>query len=171
MKPQPSLTISLATPSDAKAVTEILNQAAKYKLARNDNAWAQVPFTVEKIQERITKGSVYVARFDGVIVGTVQLTWEDEMVWGEQPPIAAYIHQLAVKDGYHGHHLGSKLLDWTAQKAISNNREFLRLDVPPENKQLRTYYEKIGFQWIEDKEIKLRTMTYTAALYEKRGFR
>lgn len=164
---QEALSVDLAKPDDAQQLAEILNQSAQYKLAHGDDAWASVPFTVEELNKHISKGNTYTARLGDTIVGTLMLLWEDEMVWGKQPPDAAYVHLLAVKDGHHGHNLGGQLLDWTSEQAVSNGKKVLRIDLPPENDGLKAYYEKQGFKWVEDKEVHAPHATYTAALYEK----
>jgi ribosomal protein S18 acetylase RimI-like enzyme len=162
------ISVEVARPVDAEAVAAILTSSLEHKVAHGDMAWGTEPYTVDELQERIAKGNTYIARVGGVPVGTLLLIWEDELVWGEQPPIAAYVHSLAVKDGYRGMDLGKQLIDWADQRAASEGRELLRIDFPPENDGLRAYYEKLGFTWVQDKQVTTPHKTYTATLYERR---
>lgn len=154
--------------ADAAPLAEILTQAMKYKIAHADSAWGSEPYTADELHSRIAKGNTYTAWLGDTVVGTLLLLWEDEMMWGKQPPIAAYVHQLAVKDGHRGQDLGKQLLDWASQQAADQGRELLRIDFPPENDGLRAYYEKLGFKYVEDREIHAPRAIYNAALYERR---
>jgi ribosomal protein S18 acetylase RimI-like enzyme len=161
------LLIQQAQPEDAEALAGILTSAMRYKIAHGDMAWGSKPYTAEEVDERIEEGNTYVARLGNILVGTLMLLWEDKMMWGEQQPIAAYVHQLAVKDGYRGMDLGKQLLDWASLQATNKGRELLRIDLSPENDGLKTYYEGLGFKWVENREIHAPRATYTAALYER----
>ncbi len=161
------LSVQRAQIEDAPALAAILTQAMQHKISHGDNAWGSEPYTPEELMSRIEKGNTYVAQLGDDVVGTLLLLWEDEMMWGEQPPVAAYVHQLAVKDGYRGMNLGGQLLDWAGQQAANKGRDLLRIDFPPENDGLRAYYEGLGFTFVENREIHAPHATYMAALYEK----
>jgi ribosomal protein S18 acetylase RimI-like enzyme len=81
--------------------------------------------------------------------------------------VAAYVHQLAVKDGYHGQDIGGHLMGWASQQAAERKKQFLRIDFPLNNTGLKTYYEKHGFQFVKNREIHAPHATYTVALYER----
>lgn len=161
------LTVRKAASNDAEALAKILTQAMKYKLSLGDKTWGTEPYTIQELQDRIIQGHTYIALLDGEIVGTLMFLWEDEMMWGEQPPVAAYVHQLAVKDGYHGQGIGEKLLNWATKKTTEGGRKLLRIDFPPQNDGLKKYYEKLGFKFVTNREIHDTHATYTAALYER----
>lgn len=165
--PNEAVSVEVAKPEDAEALAEILSSALQNKVAHGDMAWGTEPYTAEELHERIEQGNTYIARLGNEPVGTLLLTWEDEMMWGKQPPNAAYVHQLAIKDGYRGMDLGKQFLDWAGQQAANNGRELLRIDFPPKNYGLKAYYEKLGFKWVQNREIHAPHATYMAALYEK----
>lgn len=162
-----NLHVRKATLDEVEALAEILTQAMNYKLSLGDKAWGTEPYTVQELQDRISKGHTYTAWLDKEVVGTLIFLWEDEMMWGEQPPVAAYVHQLAIKDGYHGQGIGEQLLEWAGQKALEKGRKLLRIDFPPHNEGLKRYYEKLGFKFVVNREIHAPHATYTAALYER----
>jgi ribosomal protein S18 acetylase RimI-like enzyme len=162
-----SLSIRKSELDDAKALAEILTQAMKYKLSLGDKAGGTEPYTEQEVQDRISKGDTYTVWFDDKVAGTLMLVWEDKMMWGEQPPVAAYVHQLAIKDGYRGHRIGEQLLDWASKQTAEKGRKLLRIDFPPQNTGLKRYYEKLGFKFVMDREIQAPHATYTAALYER----
>lgn len=131
-----------------------------------DKAWGTEPYTPQELHDRIAKANTYAAWLEDEIVGTLLFLWEDEMMWGKQPPVAAYVHQLAIKDGYHGQGIGEQLLDWADRKAAKAGRKLLRIDFPPQNTGLKKYYEKLGFKFVMNREIHAPHATYIAALYE-----
>jgi ribosomal protein S18 acetylase RimI-like enzyme len=161
------LDIRKAQLEDAEALAEILTLAVQYKLDHGDKAWGTTPYTPKELRERIAKGNTYAAWLDGALVATFMLLWEDEMMWGEQPPVAAYVHQLAVNDGYHGQGIGEQLMSWAGQQTAKRGRRLLRIDFPPHNAGLKDYYEKLGFKFVKNREIHAPHATYTAALYER----
>lgn len=161
------LTMEVAKPEEVEVLADILSSGVKNKVAHSDMVWGDEPYTATELHERIAKGNTYIAWLGNEPIGTLLLLWKDEMTWGEQPPIAAYVHQLVVKDGYRGKNLGEKLLGWASKQAGDNNRTLLRIDVPTDNKGLRSYYEGLGFKWVQDKEIHSPNETYIVALYER----
>lgn len=112
-------------------------------------------------------GDTHVAWLGDVPVATLSLLWSDEMMWGRQPPVAAYVHQLAIRDGYRGLGIGAEVLNWAGGRAAESHRSLLRIDFPPENDGLRRYYRRIGFEWVSDRVIRGQRRTYTAALWQR----
>lgn len=152
---------------DAGQLAEILTEARLYKTAHGDNAWGSKPVGAEEMEARIAKGNTYSARIGDKIVGTILLLWEDKLTWGEQPAVAGYAHQLAVKNGYRGQNLGAQILDWASKKTEVNRRSFLRIDFPPDNEGLKRYYTALGFTFVEKRLVETSRSTYTAGLYQR----
>lgn len=153
--------------NDAVALAEILTGAMKYKLSLGDQAWGNEPYTTKELRDRLAKDHTYAAWLGDELVGTLIFLWEDEMMWGKQPPVAAYVHQLAIKAGYHSQGIGEQLLDWAGKKAAEQGRELLRIDFSPPNTGLKKYYEQLGFTFVKNREINAPHATYMAALYER----
>ena len=82
----------------------------------------------------------------GAAAAGLRLLWQDEEVWGQQPPVAAYVHGLVVSEQHRGDGLGSALLRWAAAQARVRERTRLRLDCGEVNDALRRYYTHQGFQ-------------------------
>jgi len=86
-----------------------------------------------------------VVRENGAPVAALRLLWQDERIWGPQPPTAGYVHGLVVSQRHHGMGVGSALLRWAAGQARARGHSFLRLDCGEENHALRRYYSRQGF--------------------------
>lgn len=159
--------INRAELADVPEITQILTRAVRYKQEHGDKAWGSKEYTPKEVEDRVEAGNTYVAQTGGERVGTFMLIWEDGMMWGEQPPNAGYIHQLATRDGYRGQGFGEKMINWAAQEVAKKSRQWLRLDCSPDNADLCAYYEELGFKRVGVREIHAPTHTYMAALYER----
>jgi GNAT superfamily N-acetyltransferase len=135
-----TLEVFRARRRDLDEIVGILSEAARWLLGRGIRQWPD-PFPRDRVARVLERGEFYLARVDGEAVGTVALLWQDAAFWGERPPDAGYVHALAVRRAHAGDGLGAKLLDWAEQQAAGAEREYLRLDCPAENVELRGYYE------------------------------
>lgn len=129
----------------APAITSVLTDATKYKLQRGDSTWGSRGPTEQTVLEQMNSGEMYVALRDCDVLGTFRLQWEDDHYWGRQPPVAGYIHGLAVREDVHGKAVGAHLMAWAAQEVARRGRQYLRLDCSATNFALCRYYERQGF--------------------------
>jgi ribosomal protein S18 acetylase RimI-like enzyme len=123
-------------------IVDVLSGAARWLIKRGIEQWPD-PFPRDRVQKLVERGEFYVARLGGKTAGTFALRWSDPLFWGDQPPVAGYLHALAVRREFAG--LGPTLLDWAAERVREEGRELLRLDCRTENADLRRYYERHGF--------------------------
>lgn len=158
--------IQKASAEDADTLAAILTEAKQLKISLNDDAWASRDFTPELLREWIEEGNTYSVRLNGRIVATFALTWEDT-TWGQQPPVAGYIHKLAVNGDVRGKGIGGDILNWASIQIMKKGRQLLRLDFPRENSGLKTYYERHGFKWVRDEKVIRPNKIYLESLYER----
>ena len=150
-----------AAEADVDEIVGILSEAARWLLARGIEQWPD-PFPRDRVERLVERGEFYVARVDGKAVATLALLWDDPLFWGEQPPVAGYVHAIAVRREFAG--LGPKLLDWASQRVREAGREFLRLDCLCANAELRRYYKRHGFVHRRDTTVE----DFKTSLYERR---
>ena len=160
------LTFNEARATDIPLIADILKDATERKLQHGDTVWGSEGWTDEEIQGTMSESTVYIVREGEHTAGTVSLQWDDERSWGEQLPVAGYIHRLAIKHEYVGQGLGEIIIDWAAARAREHDRYLLRLDCENSNNQLCAYYEKLGFIKVGIQAIS-EFGDYVAALYEK----
>lgn len=160
------LSFASAGEEDIPVVAGILTDAIKQKLNHGDLAWGENGWSNEEVHDAMTESTMYLIKRGSEIVGTVSLQWDDERSWGEQPPVAGYMHRLAIKDGYYGQGLGGQAIDWATSQVAKEGRQFLRLDCEASNTELCAYYEKQGFKQVGTRPIP-EYEGYVAALYEK----
>jgi ribosomal protein S18 acetylase RimI-like enzyme len=155
------VTIEPARPDDLDEVLEILSAAASWLKERGIDQWPD-PFPRARVEDSLGRDELYVARAGEEIAATFTLQWEDELFWGTQPPVAGYIHAVAVRREHAG--LGPALIDWAAAAVRDAGRPLLRLDCMRDNSRIREYYEALGFEHCGDRRVGGQ---FDASLYER----
>ncbi len=161
-----SLTICQATSDDLPTIVSILNQGILSKLRRGDTAWGDQSYDIASLKPFIDDGSTFIALNGTNIVGTFRLVWQDNVLWGSQPPEAGYVQSFSVASGNKGQNIGGQIIDLALAEAALQGRAYLRLACPSNNGGLRTYYEKQGFHRADSKA-KPQHPTYSAVYYER----
>ncbi len=133
-----------ARPADAEDLVQLRDAAARWLLDRGIEQWGPGELDVAGVEAQVRAGEWHVVRTGHGIVAALRLLWDDPFVWGDQPPVAGYVHGLVI-DRVHGRGLGAALLDWAGEQVRRQGRTVLRLDCQEHNEQLRRYYRRRGF--------------------------
>src|SRR6266851_2152453 len=104
------LAIARAGAADYDRVMAILHEAADWLSARGNPQWKHWHMEVGErmLRDRIEHHEVYLARRDGVPVGTLTIQWSDPEQWGERglDGQAGYIHGIAITRALGGKRVG-----------------------------------------------------------------
>jgi ribosomal protein S18 acetylase RimI-like enzyme len=152
--------VEQASAEELGEVVAVLSEAAAWLRARGIEQWPH-PFPADWVEPSIERGETYLAREGEAVIGTITLRWEDPVFWGEQPPVAGYVHAIAVRREFAG--FGPRLLQWADEQVGAAGRELLRLDCRTDNDRLRRYYEGHGFAHCGDTTI----ANFETSLYER----
>ena len=57
-----------------------------------------------------------------------------------------YVANLGVREDYRSKGVGTKLIEWQKEIAISKGYKLMSLDVATHNRQAQKLYERLGFQ-------------------------
>jgi hypothetical protein len=141
------LTVRTGTGEDVVPVLDLLGEASAW--VRTTFGITQWPdrFPPEQIQRDVEAGSLFVTEAEGVIVGTLSLSWSDPRFWGDRSD-AGFVHRLAVGRHVAATALGEGLLSWADREILRRKRAWLCVDVIYENAGLRSYYERLGFEMV-----------------------
>jgi ribosomal protein S18 acetylase RimI-like enzyme len=153
--------VTRARSEELGEVVAVLSQAAAWLRSLGVEQWPQ-PYPAEWVAASLERGETYLARENGAVVGTITLRWADQAFWGEQPPVAGYVHGLAVGREFAGR--GPDLLEWAEEQVRDAGRDLLRLDCRADNARLRAYYERQGFEHRGDATVD----DFRTSLYERR---
>lgn len=161
-----TLSFEPAGQDDAELVSQILTDATRYKNQLGDTMWGDEGWSVDEVLESMSESTMYIIKQGDEVVATASLQWEDERNWGEQPPVAGYMHRLAVRNDFHGQGLGETITDWISAQVAKEGRQYLRLDCEESNTELCAYYEKLGFVKVGTRPVP-EYGDYAAALYQR----
>jgi GNAT superfamily N-acetyltransferase len=145
------ISVMRARPGEVDAVVALLDEAARWHLARGIEQWRPGMFPADFIASAVERGEVHVARRDSAIVGTMTVLWIDPAIWPDVPADdGAYVHRLAVRRAFTGTGVGLRLLERAEEIARGAGRRWLRLDCVATGTALRAYYERAGFVYRDD---------------------
>jgi GNAT superfamily N-acetyltransferase len=159
-----SIETRVARPDDLESVALVLREAAAWLDGRGMRLWAADELEAKNIAADVDAGQYVVALDEGVVVGTLRFTLDDELFWPDAAAgEAAYVHRLAVRRSHAGTGVSTRLLDWAAARALACGRKLLRLDCEAHRVRLRALYERHGFGFHSERAVG----PYFVARYEK----
>jgi GNAT superfamily N-acetyltransferase len=152
-----------AQPDEIEVVLDVLADASAWLRARGIEQWPE-RLDAGWVKPAIERGETWLAVHepDGENVGTLVVEWEDELFWAGYPADAGYLHRLAVRR--RGTGIGAQLLQWAERHTAGAGKPWLRLDCVAWNGPLRGYYERAGYEHVDD----VTVGPYTQARYQKR---
>jgi len=101
------------------------------------------------------RGELYVLEIDKKVIGSVVIsTLVDKeylpVKWLTAHSNSVYIHRLSVDPNLQGKGYAQQLMDFAENHARKNNYISVRLDTFSQNKRNQRFYEKRGYQQLED---------------------
>ena len=152
-----------ATQADLHSLKEIINDAVKFKVSKNDAVWGTEPWTTSEVAEALGFGNTNIVSCNDKIIGCVDLIWDDSYNWGDElgsDGLAGYIHRLAIVSQFRGRSLGQEIIKWVEDETRARHRKYVRLDCRKNNHSLCAYYEKCGFRRITVSNPRSQTSAY-----------
>ena len=150
MPPQ-TFDIGFAQPEDARAVGEVIQEAARWIMTWRAQLWDPELVGEAFAAPIIARGHMLAARAADGIAGVVIVEPEDPRFWPDRPAGGAlYLHKLAVRRAHAGQGLPALLVDEAARLARHQGRRFLRLDCDP---PLAAFYQRLGFSAVDEIDV------------------
>ena len=143
------LSIQKAVFSDARALTELLNEAAADLHRRGIRQW-ETPWDPEEIRREITGGRVWSAWDGGALAGTFSLRPLETAGWlpdSAKPGGQWYMYRVAMHPSHQGKGEGRTLVRFACRLAEAAKKD-LYLDCWAGNDTLRRFYTSAGFDTI-----------------------
>ena len=114
-------------------------------------------FTREKVQELFLSvgwiSGQYLARLYKALMNssTVFTAWDGDRLVGlvrllDDGELVAYMHYVLVHPDYHGRGIAGKMMEMVKEKY----KDYLYIEIMPEESRNATFYEKHGFHAMED---------------------
>jgi|SRR5688572_25486564 len=139
--------IRQATTEDAPVIEEMLHEAAQWVDALGVIMWEEGELDSGRIAREVAAEQFFIADASGVPAGAIRFQLADFLFW---PDLAqddsAFVHRLVVRRAFKGQGVSVALLQWSAARAQSLGKRFLRLDCDAQRTKLRALYEQCGFE-------------------------
>lgn len=134
--------IRLATQDDAPSIAALLYDSFKeYEPLYTPEGFQATTPTADLVRPRIDEGPMWVALYDGAIVGTVSAVPKGD---------ALYVRSMAVLPTARGHRIGDLLLRHVQDFALAQGYNRMFLSTTPFLDRAIRLYEKWGFQRTDD---------------------
>ena len=154
-----------AIPADVDDIHALRRSLEDWMAATGIVQWPQGRVPREHVAAQVDAGEWHVVRDEQLaLVGALRLLWTDPEFWGEDPTPAVYVHGLMVDRRAAGGGLGTRLLDWAAERGRDAGVTLFRLDCRTTNPVIRAYYERYGFRAVGQKDF----ADFSCTLLERR---
>ncbi|MET9495483.1 GNAT family N-acetyltransferase [Streptomyces sp. NPDC006552] len=162
------LSFRVADTGDLATLVALYDGAARWMVEQGIDQWRPGEKDEAHFRRRMAAGEVWLAEAGGQAAGGYELWWADEPAWGEQPPVAGYVHRLMVRRGAPAG-CGAALLAHAERRVAGAGRTYCRLDCVADNRRLRAYYEKRGYAVVGEQPFKAGAggSAYAVTLMEK----
>ena len=149
---RPAFELDLARSGEARAVSEVLQEAARWITTWRSQLWDPALLGEAFAAPFVERGQVIVARVGEAFAGVLFIEPEDPLFWPDYPVgEAGYLHKLAVRRAYAGTGLPAALIGRAAALAKAQGREILRLDCHPD---LARVYVALGFRRVDEIDVR-----------------
>ncbi|MGW6060116.1 N-acetyltransferase family protein [Streptomyces sp. NPDC055189] len=162
------MTHRLADEDDIPTLVALYDGAARWMRKQGIDQWKPGEKGAEHFRDRIASDEVWLAYDGEMVTGAYEVWWADEPAWGEQPPVAGYVHRLMTRRGAPAG-TGRAMLERAERRIAEAGRERCRLDCVSTNPRLREYYEAAGYTVVGELPGKVAAdgSTYGVMLLEK----
>ena len=159
-----NIKIELANPSYIDELEKLYNDLNDY-LASGINypGWIKGIYPVrQNAVDGISNSNLYVARYNGKIVGSVILNHEPEAAYynanwefDSDYSDVFVVHTFVVHPDFLKLGVGKAIIDFSVEHSIKSNIKSIRLDVYEKNIPAMNLYEKCGFKYIDTVDLGL----------------
>jgi len=162
------LVIREAVQNDAAVLAGMLREAAEVMVSRGVEQWKPEMFSMETILEYFDSRRVFLLTSDGNPAGLFTLQDSDPGYWQElNDERYLYLHRLTVRPEYRGFDYGGKMLHYAEAEAVRLGKRGLRLDCVAHLPGLNAYYQRSGFRFIAERDLRRSVGGRYVNLYEK----
>ena len=133
---------------DIEEIFRLYAVATNYQKERYNMYWPE--FDYKMVEDEIEENCQWKLIIDGEIVCVWATTFTDPLIWEERNiDPSVYIHRIATNENYRGKNFVIEIVEWAKKYAVTNDKQFVRLDTTGLNEKLIAHYTKCGFTFLE----------------------
>lgn len=141
--------------SEIPEIITICKACAAYMISNGIYQWNEHYPSAAAFEKDIERDELFVLEVDKKIIGTIVVsTLIDEeykpVKWLTPNGHNVYIHRLSIDPDQQGSGYAQKLMDFAENRAKEHGFVSVRLDTFSQNKRNQRFYEKRGYQRLED---------------------
>ena len=152
-----NFSLDVATEKDLPDVWQIIDANSDWLVSQGHTHWKEW-YTKDLVAEKIAHGHQFIAKKDGVAVGTVNLDTKhvgyylpEEIAQFEEPDAPAlYIGALGVTPEYHNQGIGSEIMNLAEEYARKLGLQLIRFDCKAALDDLVRFYTTKGYAHVGD---------------------
>ncbi|WP_297860390.1 GNAT family N-acetyltransferase [Meiothermus sp.] len=161
------LKIKPASLEEVEVACDILQEAARWLMARGETLWHLDELTPEHFRPVAQQGELFLAYLNLRAVGTFTYQLSDPLFWPRIPAgTSAFLHKVAVRREVAGQGVAIAMVAWAKEQARAAGLSYLRLDTDFNRPKLRSFYERLGFTCVGAKQLTRLGYPLHVALYE-----
>jgi GNAT superfamily N-acetyltransferase len=139
--------VTNSSQNDMEIIFGIFNSAIEYQKKNGFELWPV--FSRGLIEKEIAEKRHWKILHNNEIAAIFSVCYNDPVIWGEKDKDpSVYLHRIAVHPSFKGKGIIGIIKTWAEEHARQNNKNYLRMDTWGNNKTLRDYYIKAGFNYI-----------------------
>ena len=141
--------------SEIPDIINICKACAAYMISNGIYQWNEHYPTANAFETDIKRNELYVLEIDQIIIGTIVISTHIDTVyatveWLNANSNSVYIHRLSIDPNQQGKGYAQKLMCFAENYAKENRFASVRLDTFSKNKRNQRFYDKRGYQQLED---------------------
>lgn len=141
--------IALAGLDDLRSIQQLYTQAIKLQKERNAIVWDGID--TKFLRQEISERHYFKIIDEGEIAAAFAVMYSDPHIWTDREDgTAVYFHRLVTHPQFKGRQYFAKTRDWLIQQVKGTHIKNIRIDTWTANKSLIAYYQKFGFQVVDE---------------------
>jgi len=141
--------------SEIPDILAICKACAAHMISNGIYQWNEHYPSAEAFEKDIERDELYVLELNEKVIGTVVISTRIDaeyvpVKWLTSTTNSVYIHRLSIDPNLQGKGYAQQLMDFAENHARENDFDSVRLDTFSQNKRNQRFYEKRGYQRLED---------------------
>lgn len=133
---------------DLDAIFNLYDIAIAYQKKISNQHW--LPFDPELVKKEIAEKRQWKILVDGEIACVFCIAYSDPLIWGERDKEpSVYFHRIVTNPKFRGKNFVKEIISWGLTFGKNSGNKYLRMDTWGDNENLREYYVKCGFEFLE----------------------